>query len=338
MMQQEGSSARKSTNDMMKRRSVNMRETFLELTGLGKTYETPQGPSIIVKDFTLRMREGEFVCIIGHSGCGKSTILSIVMGLNDATEGGVVISGKEVTEPGTDRGVVFQSPSLLPWLTARDNVRLAVDQVKDRRNATDARMLAEKYLTQVGLDGAADRYPDELSAGMKQRVGIARAFALEPKVLLLDEPFSLLDALTRMELQDELTRLLNEQPKTVLMVTHDVDEALLLADRIVMMTSGPAATIGEVLAVPFSRPRDRVAVLGHPDYYRLRDRLTTFLEERAGHPRPVSELPPETDSKPYDSEESKGETPNVVLNKEQRLIVEKYTWLNRFRRKYRSSP
>lgn len=315
-----------------------MRETFLELTGLGKTYETPQGPSIIVKDFTLRMREGEFVCIIGHSGCGKSTILSIVMGLNDATEGGVVISGKEVTEPGTDRGVVFQSPSLLPWLTARDNVRLAVDQVKDRRNATDARMLAEKYLTQVGLDGAADRYPDELSAGMKQRVGIARAFALEPKVLLLDEPFSLLDALTRMELQDELTRLLNEQPKTVLMVTHDVDEALLLADRIVMMTSGPAATIGEVLAVPFSRPRDRVAVLGHPDYYRLRDRLTTFLEERAGHPRPVSELPPETDSKPYDSEESKGETPNVVLNKEQRLIVEKYTWLNRFRRKYRSSP
>jgi nitrate/nitrite transport system ATP-binding protein len=258
-----------------------MHERFLELTRLGKTYATPDGPAVIVKDFDLHVCEGEFVCVIGHSGCGKSTVLSIVMGLNDATEGGVILAGREVVDPGTDRGVVFQSPALLPWLTARGNVLLAVEQVHGRHGRAERLKLADHYLALVGLAEVADRYPDELSAGMRQRVGIGRAFALEPKVLLLDEPFSLLDALTRMELQEELMRLWEEDRKTVLMVTHDVDEALFLADRIVMMTSGPAATIGEILAIAFPRPRSRVDVLNHPDYYQLRDHLIAFLEERA---------------------------------------------------------
>src|SRR6266850_7873522 len=246
---------------------------FLELTQLGKSYDTEQGRAVIVRDFNLRVSEGEFVCIIGHSGCGKSTVLSIAMGLNDATEGGVIVGGKEVVGPGLDRGVVFQSPALLPWLTARENVQLAVEQVNDRSRRRERKELADKSLTLVGLSDIADCYPDELSAGMRQRVGIARAFALEPKVLLLDEPFSLLDALTRMELQDELMRLWDEDRKTVVMVTHDVDEALLLADRVAMMTSGPGATIGEMLTVPFPRPRSRAAVLNHTDYYQLRDQL-----------------------------------------------------------------
>jgi len=263
-----------------------MNERFLELTRLGKTYLTPNGPAVIVQDFDLCVRAGEFVCIIGYSGCGKSTVLSIVMGLNEATTGGVILAGREVVGPGTDRGVVFQSPALLPWLSARDNVLLAVEQVNGRHGRAERRRLAHHYLALVGLTEVVDRYPDELSAGMRQRVGIARAYALEPKVLLLDEPFSLLDALTRMELQEELMRLWEEHRKTVLMVTHDVDEALFLADRIVMMTSGPAATIGEILTVPFPRPRERAAVLNHPEYYRLRDHLITFLEERATGGRP----------------------------------------------------
>jgi nitrate ABC transporter ATP-binding subunit len=256
-----------------------MRERFLEFTQLGKTYETPNGPVVIVHDVNLRMHEGEFVCIIGHSGCGKSTVLSMVMGLNAPTVGGVILAGREVSGPGTDRGVVFQSPSLLPWRTARENVLLAVEQVHSRQRRAAQRQLADRYLALVGLEHVADRYPSVLSAGMQQRVGIARALALEPNVLLLDEPFSLLDALTRMELQDELIRLWEEDRKTVVMVTHDVDEALLLADRIVMMTAGPAATIGDVLTVPFARPRDRVEVLNHPDYYLLRDQLIAFLDE-----------------------------------------------------------
>jgi nitrate/nitrite transport system ATP-binding protein len=191
----------------------------------------------------------------------------------------VILAGREVVGPDTDRGV--QSPALLPWLTARGNVLLAVEQVNGRHRRLERRRLAERYLALVGLKDVADRYPEELSAGMRQRVGIARAFALEPKVLLLDEPFSLLDALTRVELQDELMRLWEEDRKTVLMVTHDVDEALFLADRIVMMTSGPAATVGEILAVPFPRSRCRADVLNHHDYYRLRDHLVMFLEEHA---------------------------------------------------------
>jgi nitrate/nitrite transport system ATP-binding protein len=253
---------------------------FLELSQLGKTYPTPAGPAEIVRDFTLDVAEGEFVCVVGHSGCGKSTVLSIVMGLIPPTTGGVVIGGREVRGPGTDRGVVFQSATLLPWMSVRDNVRLALDQVRPGGRPADA----EPYLDAVGLRGQGERYPRELSAGMQQRVGIARAFALEPRLLLLDEPFSLLDALTRMELQDELMALWEAKRKTVVMVTHDVDEALLLADRIVMMTSGPSATIGEILRVPFPRPRRREEILAGADYFWLRDSIMSFLEERAARP------------------------------------------------------
>ncbi len=254
---------------------------FLELAQLGKTYPSPAGSAEIVRDFTLDVAEGEFVCIVGHSGCGKSTVLAMVMGLVPASIGGVVIDGREIDGPGTDRGVVFQSATLLPWMSVRDNVRLAIDQVQ-RRAAPDA---ADRYLEAVGLGAEGDRSPRELSAGMQQRVGIARAFALEPRLLLLDEPFSLLDALTRMELQDELMSLWEAKRKTVLMVTHDVDEALLLADRIVLMTSGPPATIGEILSIPFPRPRRREQILAGADYFWLRDSVLSFLEERAARPR-----------------------------------------------------
>jgi nitrate ABC transporter ATP-binding subunit len=254
---------------------------FVELSQLGKTYPTPSGPAEIVRDFTLNVAEGEFACIVGHSGCGKSTVLSIVMGLIPATTGGVVIGGREVDGPGTDRGVVFQSATLLPWMSVRDNVRLALDQV---RRAGDRLAAAEPYLEAAGLRGQGERYPRELSAGMQQRVGIARAFALEPRLLLLDEPFSLLDALTRMEQQEELMELWEATRKTVVMVTHDVDEALLLADRIVMMTSGPAATVGRILEVPFPRPRRREQILAGVDYFWLRDSILSFLEERAARP------------------------------------------------------
>jgi nitrate ABC transporter ATP-binding subunit len=232
-----------------------------------------------VRDFSLYVSEGEFVCVLGHSGCGKSTVLSILMGLNEATTGGVVIDGREIDGPGTDRGVVFQSATLLPWMSVRNNVRLALDQVRRAPGAGDA----ESYLQAVGLGGLGDRLPRELSAGMQQRVGIARAFALEPRLLLLDEPFSLLDALTRMDCQDLLMTLWERTRRTVIMVTHDVDEALLLADRIVLMTSGPAATIGQILRVEFPRPRAREEILARPDYFWLRDRVLGFLETQPVH-------------------------------------------------------
>jgi len=249
---------------------------FVEIAGLGKTYDTPAGPAVIVRDFTLYVDEGEFVCLLGHSGCGKTTVLSILMGLLAPSTGGVVIAGREIDGPGTDRGVVFQSATLLPWLSVRDNVRLALDQVR-----TGAGADAERHLAAVGLGGLGHRYPRELSAGMQQRVGIARAFALEPRLLLLDEPFSLLDALTRMELQDQLVALWETTRKTVVMVTHDVDEALLLADRIVLMTNGPAATIGRIIDVPFARPRRREVILAGADYFWLRDSIVDFLEAQA---------------------------------------------------------
>ena len=249
-------------------------KAFLEIAGLGKTYATPHGPAVIVRDFTLYVEQGEFVCLLGHSGCGKTTVLSVLMGLIEPTTGGVVVGGREIDGPGTDRGVVFQSATLLPWMSVADNVRLALRQV----GAPPER--ADGYLASVGLAGQGGRYPRELSAGMQQRVGIARAFALEPRLLLLDEPFSLLDALTRMELQDKLITLWEKTRKTVVMVTHDVDEALLLADRIVLMTNGPAATIGRILDVPFPRPRVREEILTRPDYFWLRDSIVGFLEEQ----------------------------------------------------------
>jgi len=298
----------------------------LEISQLGKVYYTEQGAAVIVKNFNLRVGEGEFVCVIGHSGCGKSTVLSIAMGLNDATDGGVIVAGREVIGPGLDRGVVFQSSALLPWLSARQNVQLAVGQINDRKSRKERRALADEYLGLVGLENVADSYPGELSAGMRQRVGIARAFALEPKVLLLDEPFSLLDVVTRMELQDQLMELCSEKNKTVLMVTHDVDEAILLADRIVMMTNGPAATVGEIVSVPFERPRDRLGIGEDPRYHQIRSQLLGFLEARAhGNGSPPLRL---------DRQPVKTDQPKVTAA--ELLVIEKYTGFNRFRRKYRN--
>jgi nitrate/nitrite transport system ATP-binding protein len=254
----------------------------LEIWKLRKTFPAPGGEAVVVRDFDLALTEGEFVSIIGHSGCGKSTVLSIVAGLVDATSGGVTVAGREIDGPGPDRGVVFQAPCLLPWLTALDNVRLGVDQVFARRSRGERVKIAERALDLVGLGDALHKRPAELSAGMRQRVGIARAFALSPRVLLLDEPFGMLDSLTRMELQGVLLDLLAQESKTVLMVTHDVDEALFLSDRVAMMTSGPAARLGGILRVPFPRPRERHAVLEHADYYALREELIGFLGAEGG--------------------------------------------------------
>jgi len=254
---------------------------YVELSNLTKIYPTPKGPAIIVKDFNLRIKQGEFVCLIGHSGCGKSTVLSMVAGLNEISGGGIILAGKELVGAGPDRGVVFQSPSLLPWMTAFANVMLGVDQVFYSASREERRQIAEYYLTVVGLGDAMNKRPAELSQGMRQRVGIARAFALKPKMLLLDEPFGMLDSLTRYELQQVLIELWRKNRITALMVTHDVDEALFLADRIVCMTDGPEADVGDVLEVHFPRPRERKAVLEHPDYYKLREYLIEFLEVHA---------------------------------------------------------
>ena len=252
----------------------------LELFELVKTFDGPAGPSVVVDGFDLRVERGEFVCLLGHSGCGKSTVLGMVAGLSDVTAGGIVLDGREIDGPGPDRGVVFQAPSLLPWLSAEANVRLGVDRVYPHASAAQRRDIAAHYLELVGLGDARERRPGELSQGQCQRVGIARAFALAPKLLLLDEPFGMLDSLTRMELQDVLLGLWSRDRKTALMVTHDVDEALYLADRIALMTKGPRAHLGALVEVGFGRPRERGAVLEHPDYYRLRERLLGFLEEQ----------------------------------------------------------
>jgi len=258
---------------------------FLEFSRLGKTYLTPKGASVIVKDFDLQIQEGEFVTLIGHSGCGKSTVLSMAAGLNEITDGGIILAGREISGPGPDRGIVFQSPCLLPWMTAYENVMLGVREVFYTATAAERRDIVEYWLSVVGLSAAMHRLPAELSQGMRQRVGIARAFALAPKMLLLDEPFGMLDALTRMELQQVLVDLSRSDKKTTLMVTHDVDEAIFLSDRVVMMTNGPAAEVGDILEIAFPHPRNRQKLLIDPRYYALREYLITFLEERA-HIRP----------------------------------------------------
>jgi nitrate ABC transporter ATP-binding subunit len=255
---------------------------YVEISNLMKAYPTPEGgQSVIVKDFNLKIQHGEFVTVIGHSGCGKSTQLMMLAGLTDITDGGIVIAGREISGPGPDRGIVFQSPSLLPWMTAYENVLLGVEQVFLTATSDQRRQIVEYYLTIVGLGDAMHKKPAELSQGMRQRVGIARAFALKPKMLLLDEPFGMLDSLTRYELQAVLLDLWRKETITAMMVTHDVDEALYLSDRVICMTDGPEATIGEILAVPFPRPRQRKAILEHPDYPRLRHELISFLEFRA---------------------------------------------------------
>jgi len=266
---------------------------YCELSNLTKIYPTPKGPAIIVKDFNLRIKKGEFVTLIGHSGCGKSTVLSMLAGLNDITGGGIILAGRELSGAGPDRGVVFQSPSLLPWMTAFENVMLGVEQVFYTASKEERREIVEYYLTVVGLGDAMNKKPVELSQGMRQRVGIARAFALRPKMLLLDEPFGMLDSLTRFELQQVLIELWRKNKITALMVTHDVDEALFLSDRIVCMTDGPEAEVGDILEVHFPRPRERKAVMEHPDYYRLREHLIEFLEVHAHKHKRVPITPPE---------------------------------------------
>ena len=261
----------------------------LELTGLAKVFETPSGPHTAVTDVNARIAEGEFVAILGHSGCGKSTVLAMIAGLERATRGGVVIDGREVVEPGPERALVFQAPCLLPWLTARQNVDLAARQ----RSRAARRLTSDHYLALVGVEEAADQMPAALSLGTQQCVSLARALSMEPRFLLLDEPFSMLDSLTRFEMQDLLLRVWEQSGKTVVMVTHDVDEALYLADRLILMTDGPAATIGGIVAVPFRRPRSRAAVLGDTKYHTLRRRVIDFLDDhvkqsRAGSPSVAS--------------------------------------------------
>jgi nitrate ABC transporter ATP-binding subunit len=258
----------------------------LELTGLSKVFPTPTGPFVAVKDVNASITAGEFVAILGHSGCGKSTVLSILAGLAQATLGGVVIDGKQVTEPGPERAIVFQSPCLLPWLTARQNVEVAATQGAKTRSRRQARAAADAYLDLVGVADAADQWPAELSLGTQQCVSLARALSVEPRFLLLDEPFSQLDSLTRFELQDILLRVWEQSGRTVVMVTHDVDEALYLADRLILMTDGPEATVGDILEVPFARPRARAAVLGHPRYHACRRHVIDFLEHHAHQSRP----------------------------------------------------
>jgi nitrate ABC transporter ATP-binding subunit len=262
---------------------------YLEIWNVTKTFPTPKGPSIVVRNFDLNLRKGEFLSLIGHSGCGKSTVLSMVAGLSEITSGGIVLAGRQIQGPGPDRGVVFQSPCLLHWMTALENVLLGVEQVHRQKSRKDCIEIATHYLELVGLAESMHKKPRELSSGMQQRVGLARAFALSPKMLLLDEPFGMLDSLTRFELQEVLMNLWAEDQKTALMVTHDVDEALFLSDRIAMMTNGPGARVGEILEVPFPHPRDRQEVLEDPMYYPLRERLITFLEAQAHKEKPAEE-------------------------------------------------
>jgi nitrate ABC transporter ATP-binding subunit len=262
-----------------------MRRVPLELTGLSKTFMTPDGPVVAVDQVNALINEGEFVCILGHSGCGKSTVLSIIAGLQRATLGGVVIDGKQVDTPGSDRAVVFQSPSLLPWLTARENVALALGSASRGGTRKVRTATAVRYLDLVGVGDTADRLPHELSLGTQQCVSLARALSVEPRFLLLDEPFSTLDSMTRFDLQDTLLQVWEQEPKIVVMVTHDIDEALYLADRLILMTDGPAATVGEILTLPFPRPRERAAVLEHPEFLSCRRRVIDFLEHHAHQSR-----------------------------------------------------
>jgi len=262
-----------------------MTTTHLELTGVDIEFPTPKGPFKALDNVNLKIKKGEYISLIGHSGCGKSTVLNIVAGLYQATKGGVLLDGKEVNEPGPERAVVFQNHSLLPWLTAYENVELAVKQVfKGKKSKAEMKAWIEHNLELVHMTHAMHKRPDEISGGMKQRVGIARALAMEPKVLLMDEPFGALDALTRAHLQDSLMEIQNELNNTVIMITHDVDEAVLLSDRIVMMTNGPEATVGEILQIDLPRPRNRIELADDPQYNHYRAAVLSFLYEKQRKP------------------------------------------------------
>lgn len=260
------------------------KEAFLVIDGVSKVYPTPKGPYTVLDNISLEVAEGEFICVIGHSGCGKSTLLDLVSGFGQPTSGEVRLQSVPIREPGPDRMVVFQNYSLLPWMSAAENVALAVNTVFPhlRRNG-DAGRIVDSHLAMVGLSEAADKKPGSLSGGMKQRVSIARALALQPKVLILDEPFGALDPITKEELQEELLKIWQEHKVTVLMITHSIDEALFLADRVVMMTNGPAATIGEILDLPFPRPRHRAQLMEMPEYFDVRNHALDFLYRRFAH-------------------------------------------------------
>ena len=260
-------------------------DKFVELTAVSKHFDTKKGRFQALSDVNLSIPKGEFVSLIGHSGCGKSTVLKLIAGLLEASEGGLDCNGREIDGPGPERAVVFQNHSLLPWMTCFGNVHLAVERVfggKESKAQLKARTL--QALNMVGLSHATHKHPNEISGGMKQRVGIARALAMEPKVLLMDEPFGALDALTRAHLQDELLRIVGQTHSTVVMVTHDVDEAVLLSDRIVMMTNGPAATIGDIVRVELARPRDRLALANDSQYHEYRTAVLEFLYQRQQRP------------------------------------------------------
>jgi len=259
---------------------------FLDLSGISIEFPTKRGPYKALDNVNLKIAKGEFVSIIGHSGCGKSTVLNIVAGLYKATTGGVILNGKEVDEPGPDRAVVFQNHSLLPWLTCYQNVEIAVKAIfKGKKSKLEMKQWIEHNLHLVHMDHAMHKYPAEISGGMKQRIGIARALAMEPTVLLMDEPFGALDALTRAHLQDSVMEIQAELNSTVIMITHDVDESVLLSDKIVMMTNGPAATVGEVLNIELERPRNRLELADDPQYNKYRAEVLKFLYERQRRPQ-----------------------------------------------------
>jgi bicarbonate transport system ATP-binding protein len=257
--------------------------SFVTIEGVSKVYPTPTGPYTVLENVNLNVNQGEFICVIGHSGCGKSTLLNMVSGFATPTEGLVQVGGKTITEPGPDRMVVFQNYALLPWESVFDNVYLAVDAVSPNKPEQEKRAIVREHLALVGLTEAADKTPTQISGGMKQRVSIARALAIRPEVLILDEPFGALDAITKEELQEELLKIWNDHKCTVLMITHDIDEALFLADKLVMMTNGPAAGIGEIMNIDFPRPRDRDQIMEQPEYYDLRNYALDFLYNRFAH-------------------------------------------------------
>jgi nitrate/nitrite transport system ATP-binding protein len=266
-----------------------MSNSYLEISQVDMTFVGANGSNPVLKGINLAVQRGEYISLIGHSGCGKSTVLNIVAGLLKASSGGVIVDKREVNAPGPDRAVVFQNHSLLPWLTVYQNVEIAVDKIfRTTRSAAERKEWILHNLAMVNMSHALERLPSEISGGMKQRVGIARALAMEPKVLLLDEPFGALDALTRAHLQDEVIRIQSELGNTVMMITHDVDEAVLMSDRVVMMTNGPAATIGQVLDVPLARPRNRIALAGDKVYNHCRQEILSFLYEKQRKVEPIS--------------------------------------------------
>jgi bicarbonate transport system ATP-binding protein len=265
------------------RDTIATNEAFVSIEGVSKVYPTAKGPYTVLQDVNLFVNEGEFICVIGHSGCGKSTLLNMVSGFAQPTDGTVTVGGKPITEPGPERMVVFQNYALLPWLTVFENVYLAVDAVYPKKIEAEKRDIVKKNLAMVGLTEAIEKKPTQISGGMKQRVSIARALSITPEVLILDEPFGALDAITKEELQEELLQIWNDNRCTVLMITHDIDEALFLADKLVMMTNGPSAKIGEIMEIPFSRPRDRDRIMEDPQYYDLRNYALDFLYNRFAH-------------------------------------------------------